>query len=135
MSLPKCNHPWVDNSKSPIFIINWPSKPSTSELHGLFDAFQVWYESIRAPVAWVSNLDSIGLSQASDRQLLADREKTLHPFMRTYLKGIAFVAGSTMHRGIITAVYWLSKPPYAYTIVPSVTEGMKWAQQKVIGIT
>jgi hypothetical protein len=43
------------------------------------------------------------------------------------LKGVAFVVRSTFQRGIVTAISWLSRPPYPYAAFDSVDAARDWA--------
>jgi hypothetical protein len=48
--------------------------------------------------------------------------------LRKCRMGLAFVSNSALVRGMLTATYWLSPPPYPYRTFSSLDEAMAWAR-------
>ena len=43
----------------------------------------------------------------------------------------AFVVPSPLNRGIVTAVMWLQRPPYKFTLVPTLRDAQAWVTATV----
>lgn len=57
---------------------------------------------------------------------------TLHrEELRRYHVALAFVSGSALIRGVLTAIYWLHPPPYPYKMFGALDEAKAWALEMV----
>jgi hypothetical protein len=48
--------------------------------------------------------------------------------------GYTLVTPSAIARGVVTAVFWLAPPPYEYSIVATIPEGLAWLAQRTPGL-
>lgn len=63
-------------------------------------------------------------------EYLAERE----PLMRRYCAGQAYVITSSINRGFLRAIFWLSPPPVEYRVFESVYRAREWLLEQ-LGVT
>jgi hypothetical protein len=68
-------------------------------------------------------------SNANQRRMQADWIAEHAQLMRERTAGVAFVISSTLVRGGLTAVLWLTKMPCDYKIVATLEEAFAWGRE------
>jgi len=63
---------------------------------------------------------------ARQRRIQADWNKETRGLQVESMLGIAFVAGSAIHRVIITGVFWVQPPPVPYRVCGSFQAALQW---------
>jgi hypothetical protein len=61
------------------------------------------------------------------RRQIADWVRARSAALHERRAGLAFVSRSALVRGMLTATYWLTPPPYPTHIVSTLDEARKWA--------
>jgi len=69
---------------------------------------------------------------SSCRKLQADWINANRFAIKRKMRGIGFAFGSPFTRGLLTAVHWLSPPPYAHTVVSTRDESIRWCVDKLV---
>lgn len=68
---------------------------------------------------------------ANQRRILGEHMESTKPFSKKYCAGVAMVFDSTMMRGMMTAIFWLSKPEHATKVFAETHEAVKWAKARL----
>jgi hypothetical protein len=117
----------VESSQFPLVFVTFP--PSISD-----DELLVYFDDLRAlrveQQDYVLVLD-VSSSQAlnpTHRKMQAEYIADEAKLPRLYLKAVAFVAPKAIQRGILTAIFWLQKPPMPQQAFSTITEATAWAR-------
>ena len=113
---------------------NWPvivmQPPSHAMADADFQAYLDWMEkhitTRRVPYAVVNDARGAPPPSASQRKMVAAQMERLAPFTSEYCKGASFVFESAMMRGIMTAIFWITKPSYPVNVFGNVGSAVEW---------
>ena len=77
--------------------------------------------------------DATGMTTMSSkiRKLQAEWINEHRSSIQKLCRGTAFVLTSSFQRGVLTAVHWVSSPPYPFTIVATFDEAKAWADKQL----
>lgn len=120
--------PHIDKSEWPVLLVHWPAELNFSDL-------DLHFEEITAlatkgeKIAIVIDMTWSGTPSASQRQYAAKRLKETYARAGRNIAGTAHVITSALVRGVLTAVYWLSPPPFQMTVVATRAEAIDWARR------
>jgi len=125
----------IDQSRWPLVVVTHAGRPTDEE----FDAYLVRLKdnldrAVRERKKTVLIFDAthaVG-TDAKQRQRQAAWMKEHAEPSRLHSAGYAFVIPSTMIRGVLTAILWLSPMPAPYVIVSTIAEAEAWCKQKLI---
>lgn len=131
MKTSSCSHPWISELAPSLFLQVIPPTFNDSELAAFVAALEVLVGSQRAPFAWVVMADAILSTSARQRKMMADADARMQPQDKKFCAGTAIVLTSSVARGVVTAVYWLTPPVYPYVICPTEAAGRAWAQARL----
>lgn len=122
------DHPWLEQVEETLFLQVYPRTASDDELRGMLDAIERLVFSLRSPYGWLVELGGVLSAPASQRRLVAEHEERTKEHDRTFNAGSALLARSAITSGIITAVFWLSKPSYPTKVFSDLREAERWAR-------
>lgn len=114
-----------------------------------FPVVLVWFGRTYTDADWQASLDEIGklavgrlpfvvlnvsrpdmeTPTAKQRKAVADWNAAYIAAGHDTLLGWGSVIGSHLLRGVITAILWISTPPYEQKTLANLDEGMAWARQ------
>lgn len=107
----------IDESYEPLIVTVMPARFTDAEI----TAFLARHEALLARgrrYCTITDLSQIaGLPEATTRRRIADWQQKVESTMRKWTVGTAIVAPSNLLRGAMTALNWLSPPPYPQEIV------------------
>jgi hypothetical protein len=66
---------------------------------------------------------------AVHRRRVADWVTQNEPALRAYRVGLAFVSESALLRGVLTAIYWVRRPPYPTAWFRTLQEAEDWGNE------
>lgn len=119
----------TDLSRWPIVIMTAPSRPMSDQD---FKDYLAWVEkhiTCRGEAyALVNDARHAPAPTAAQRKLVADQMERLRPFTRRHCAGNAMVFDSTLMRGIMTAIFWTTKPDYPTKVCATVNEAITWCE-------
>ena len=69
--------------------------------------------------------------RSTHRRAIADFNHQNEAELKRYRAGLALVTPSAALRGMLTAVYWLFKPPFPYAVFETLPEAEAWAQKRL----
>lgn len=78
--------------------------------------------------AMVMDLSQIKQATARQRKMAADFNADNEETLRQYRVGSAFVVRSALVRGVLTAIFWMRRPPYEYTVTSVREDALKWCE-------
>lgn len=81
------------------------------------------------PHALIFDVRNVGHMKAADRSLIGQWLKQHAASLRMYRRGFAYVTESMATRGLLTAILWVSPPPYPYKIFSNMEEARAWAEE------
>ncbi len=68
---------------------------------------------------------------ASQRQILGEHMQSTKAFSSKYCAGTAMVFDSTLMRGMMTAIFWLSQPQHATKVFSQKPDAIFWAKSRL----
>jgi hypothetical protein len=124
-------HPWLAEPAPSLYYQRVPPVFSDADLVRFIDALEALVAGQRAPFAWVVLADAMLSTSAKQRKLFSEAESRMQAQDRLYCAGTAIVLTSSMVRGVVTAVYWLTPPVYPYTLCANEEQARAWAGEKL----
>jgi hypothetical protein len=121
-------HPWLEQVEETLFLQRYPRTASDDELKSMFVAVERLVFSMHVPYAWVVDIGGVLGSSASQRRLASEHEDRTKEHDRNFNAGSAVLSHSAITAGIITAVFWLSKPSYPTKVFSDVRDAERWAR-------
>ncbi len=121
---------WFDASDWPLLRVSLPQTQTDQDVERYLHVL-AQYRGRKEPYAIVIDTDrSMGFT-AKQRQMQGEYIRAGIDESRKYLRAIAFVAGSSWRRGMLTAVFWIQPPPSAYEIFSSLDAAVAWASAQL----
>ena len=122
----------LDASLSPIFITTSVAGVSDDEWRQHYQDLSRQVLQRSQPYAFVVDAtDAEGRPSATQRRLQVEWIRANAQTIKTFCRGGAFVLPSPVVRGIVTAIHWLSPPPYPFAIFAKKTEAIAWCRAKL----
>jgi len=69
--------------------------------------------------------------KGTHRQQIAQWNKNNATELRKYRAGLVLVTDSAMLRGVLTAIYWISAPPFPYHVADTTVRARIWAREQL----
>lgn len=104
MDNPPFNHPWVDESKAPIYRCKFPDPLTQEALEAYLSHLETWIEQAPGYYAWIIYPD---LRTQQLRLAMGESQKRRAPHEKGHCSGYAFVVENAFMRGVLTAMMWL----------------------------
>lgn len=73
------------------------------------------------------DMSSMGELSAQQRRIQSDWNRSIQPLQKAVTLGLAFIAPTTVTRGMLTAVFWFAPPAAPYIICPTMADALTWA--------
>ena len=125
------DHPWLKQVEATLFLQQYPRTGSDEELKTMLAAIERLVFSMRGPYAWIVDVGGVLAAPASQRRLLSEHEDRTKEHDRRFNAGSALLSRSAITTGIITAVFWLSKPSYPTKVFSDLREAERWARAQL----
>lgn len=125
------DHPWISNDQMPLYRWTFPEEASDEELHACLRARERWATRARYHVAWVIDLSNIVKAPATQRQTLAQHLKRFDEFSVRWNAGSALIVPRAWLRGLVTAVFWISRPKSPNRLFSDPLEAENWAKKQL----
>jgi len=131
--IPACPGAMVtDLSHWPVVIMRPPAQLMRDDD---FQAYLEWMERYvttrRIPYAVVNDARLAPPPSANQRKMVAAQMQRLDAYTREYCKGATFVFESALMRGIMTAIFWITKPGYPTEVFGDVGSAVEWCQAQL----
>ncbi len=129
LQLEQSFHPWVKQDSQDFFVHTYPEIVEADELDGYFQASERFLEARTSTFACVADLRNVHPIKvtATHRAAFSNFEERVQEYDRRWCVGTGLVIHDAIHRGLITAVYWLSPPAYPYSIFGDYDDACEWA--------
>lgn len=124
---PALDHPWVDDSRAPLYYLTYPKASSDRELADGFAGLVSFYKTVRQPIAWVVDCTNVVTAPATQRRLAAKHLEEITPYSKRWDRAVAMVITTSWTRGLMTAIFWLSPPVFPYSVFADRVAATKWA--------
>lgn len=128
---PFAGHPWVDDSRRPLYRLTYPRQPSDDEVLARNAEIHEWYKALDHRIAWVVDCSHVIYASATVRRLQSEHLRRIEYFAARWDVGNAFVVPSSLLRGYMTAIFWFSPPPYQYQSFASLAPALLWAERRL----
>jgi len=125
------NHPWIKQVEATLFVQLLPRRANDDELLEMVEAVERLVFSLRAPYAWIVNLGGVLTAPASQRRIFSDHEDRTKEHDAQFNAGAALLSRSPITAGIITAVFWVSRPSYPTKVFSEIHEAERWARAQL----
>ena len=126
----KIDHPWIDSSRTPVYILRFPEVITDADLEACCIARERWAAKARFPVSWVSDLSNVRSVSAKQRKTMAEHLARFEPHDLAHNLGSAIVVPNAFLRGVVTAVFWLRPPKFPHQSFATPEEALRWAQSR-----
>lgn len=127
------NHPFIDATRAPIYVMEFGESTTDEELKACCDAREAWAKRARYKVAWVVDLSRILEVTAKQRRIFADHLARFEPHDIAFNQGSALIVPNTFLRGVVTAIFWLKPPRFPNQTFANRTEAFAWAESRLRG--
>jgi hypothetical protein len=126
-------HPWIDSGRAPMYVARMPSPMPLHELMGFCTAREQWSANTVGPVAFVVDISRLTTKDATarHREVFAEHMKRFEAFESQHTAAVGIVASSAVTRSIVSAVFWLQNPTFAYCVAPTVEEAIVFVQARL----
>lgn len=124
-------HPWLSEPAPSLFYQHIPPAFSDADLEGFLVVLEALVAAQRAPFAWVVIADAMISTSAKQRKMFSEGEARMQAQDKRYCAGTAIVLTSSMIRGVMTAIYWLTPPVYPYTLCANEQQADAWAREQL----
>jgi hypothetical protein len=131
MDLVPLVHPWIDQTRAPIYVLTFPSQASDGQLQAMCEARERWAQRAMYRVAWVVDLSGVLTATAQQRGLFSEHLKRFEAHDRAYNQGSALIVPNALVRGIVTAVFWLKPPSFPNQCFPDAEQAFAWAEKQL----
>ncbi|HMI91762.1 MAG TPA: hypothetical protein VK509_10390 [Polyangiales bacterium] len=125
------NHPWLKQIEATLFVQQLPRQASDEDLVEMLDAVERLVFSLRTPYAWLVDLGGVLGASASQRRLFSDHEDRTKEHDAQFNAGAALLSRSSITAGLITAVFWVSRPSYPTKVFSEIREAERWARSQL----
>jgi hypothetical protein len=112
----------------PVYEYTIPAEATDEELDAFVRERDEWATRAHYPVAWLVDLSNITQSTERQRRVFAEHLKGFQEHAAQWNGGSAIIAPSGWLRGVVTAVFWIWPPKFAYRVFAKRTDALEWAQ-------
>jgi hypothetical protein len=85
------------------------------------------------PYVLIFDLSHAAIPDAVQRQKLSAHVRDNDREIRRWVRGVGVVLTSSLVRGVVTAIFWVSPPPIPSKIFSTQSEAAEWAQSLIDG--
>ncbi len=125
------DHPWIDDSRRPIYRLTYPPRPEEDEVVARNAEIHAWYRQLSHRIAWVVDCSHVIQASATVRRVQSEHLERIAPFAARWDVGNAFVVPSSLVRGYMTAIFWFSPPPYPYRTFATLEPAFAWTASQL----
>lgn len=118
-----------DDSKWPIVTAVFGGDSSDEDFLRFFEQLEAYYRRNERFVLAVDAGSSTGVSSAQ-RKLMADKIEQQAP-LSSKLMIQPIVLHTAVQRGVLTALNWISPPPYPQKVCKTLEEAIAWGQEQL----
>jgi hypothetical protein len=126
------SHPWLKQIEATLFVQQYPRRATDEELIAMLESIERLVFSLRSPYAWLVDLGGTLTASASQRRIFSNHEDRTKEHDSQFNAGAAILSRSPITTGIITAIFWLSKPSYPTKVFSEIREAERWARAQLI---
>ena len=137
------NHPWINTSEAPLYVLTYPSHDSADEKQTkrctdlnikLYQELERWTREVNEPYVFIVDL-SQAHSSPMNRQRAAEYLERIKKRGNSQLAGRAFITPDNEKKGIVTAVFWISSPDYPHEFFVELTSAKTWGWTRLAEAT
>jgi hypothetical protein len=125
------HHPWIDESRAPLYVMKFPASTTDEDLLACCDAREVWAERARYPVTWVVDMSSVRSVTPRQRQMFGAHLGRMDKHNFSYNRGASLIVPNAVVRGMVTAAFWIKPPRFPHRLFATRAEGLVWAQEQL----
>lgn len=116
-----------------MYVVRLPSPASLPDLFAFCAAREEWAKTQVGPVAFVFDISKLTTKDASGRPraVFVEHLKRFEEYDKQHTCAVGIVADSAVARGIVSAVFWLQSPCFAYDVVPTIDEAIVFAKARL----
>ncbi len=121
----------IDQSQWPLLIVITPGKMTDEGLEDFLDSYSDIIKSQGERYALVLDVSNTQKLNPIQRKKLVNMMETNREFNKEHCAGCAMVFSSKILRGILTAIFWIHKPPHPTKVFTAQQEAINWAKSMV----
>jgi predicted Zn-ribbon and HTH transcriptional regulator len=123
----------LDVSRAPLLITTATGVLREAEYRDHLTQCTELIVKVGRPYAYVYDGTGIVQMPSSCRKLQAEWINEHRMVIRSLNRGCGFAFASALTRGLLTAVHWLSPPPYPHAIFAVRGEAIRWCIDQLVG--
>ncbi len=126
-------HAWFATQDARIHMITFPNVITDESLENYFNAIHTVYRRLSPRQTFIMDIRQLARNSvtAVQRRRYAEFEQEVEALDREYIAGAAIIAGSSLQRGLVTALFWLKPPVYAYSLCRTNGRAMEWCRARL----
>ncbi len=120
----------LDDSRWPVLVATLSGEAIDEEMDEYFAWMDRWLET-GEPHAVVLDFRAGGANTAKQRRRIAAWIKQRSGQLAATRAGVVCVTESHVVRGIVTAIRWLIRPPYPWTVTSTMAQANVWVAERL----
>ena len=122
-----------DKSKWPIIKVTPPTNVSDEDIINALEEFVDYITNQKKGERYGVVLDLRNTKGITVRQrkMITDNMDGMKDYARLYCAGSAMVFDSPLLRGMLTAIFWITKPPYPTQVFKTLEDADAWIQSSL----
>ena len=121
-----------DKSKWPVIKVTPPTNVSNEDIIKILEEFVefISVEKKGERYGVVQDLRNTKGITSQQRKLITDNINGMKDYAAQYCVGSAMVFDSPVLRGMLTAIFWITKPPYPTQVFKTIEDAEDWIQSR-----
>ncbi len=125
------HHSWLGELAPSLYVQAFPRRVTDDDLASFLAAIEPFVLGMHAPYAWIVNVAGLLSATAKQRKAYAAFMDRVRSHDAQFCAAAGIVASNAFTRGLVTAVFWLSTPPYPYRVCASIEDAGAFASEKL----
>lgn len=115
----------------PVYRWTFPEEATDDEVLACLEARRDWALRANYPVAWIVDCSRVKKVTATQRQAFAEHIEWFAPHDERWNAGSALVVPNRWLQGMVTAIFWFSKPGCPHKTFTQAADAEAWARNQL----
>lgn len=123
---------WIELAEqSPLFVGTFVGTPDLDDMAAFLEKSTERFFRKEQKLAYIVDATRVVDFNSRHRQLQADWLKKNKARVEKYTVSVCFAVASRTQRGILTAIFWLTRPGYKHHFVSTREEAVHWSAEQL----
>ena len=126
-------HSWIESRAKSYFILRFPPDHRLDELEAAFAEVERLSAAASRDFGFIIDFARMTHSSPKGRAVVIGAEKRINELdsVKRHCGGLALVVRNPFQQGVLTAVTWFARRPYASSVFTSLQEAEQWVEQRI----